>query len=51
MNSIYGLISTDTIYSLPKQVGPAYLPYYPGCVYAALQSTSDELVRLEEKKL
>ena len=44
MDSVYGLISTDVIYDLPKSLGPAYLPFYPGCVYAALPSSSDKLV-------
>ena len=44
VNSIYGLLSTKVIHSLPKVVGPAYLPYYPGCVYVGLPAVNDELV-------
>ena len=46
MNSVYGIISTEPIYSLPELVGPAYLPYFPGCVYAALPSSSDSKVKI-----
>ena len=44
MNSVYGLLSTEAIHSLPKVVGQAYLPLYPGCVYAALPATNEKLV-------
>ena len=44
MNSVYGLLSTETINSLPKVIGSAYLPFYSGCVYAALPLASDGLV-------
>ena len=44
MNSIYGLLSTEVIHSLPKILGPAYLPLYPGYVYAALPATNEKLV-------
>ena len=44
MNSAYGLISTKPICSLPNIVGSAYLPYHPGCIYAALPVVSDRLV-------
>ena len=44
MNSVYGLLSNEALHALPKVVGPAYLPLYPGCVYAALPATNDELV-------
>ena len=44
MNSVYGLLSTEVIHSLPKVLGPAYLPLYPGYVYAALPATNEKLV-------
>ena len=37
-------MSTEPMYELPKVVGPAYLPLYPGYLYAAVPSTSNELV-------
>ena len=46
MNSVYGILSTEPINLLPDLVGPAYLPYFPGCVYAALPSSNDSKVNM-----
>ena len=44
MNSVYGLLSTEAIHALPKVVGHAYFPFYPGCIYAAVPATNGQLV-------
>ena len=44
MNSVYGLLSTEAIHTLPKVVGQAYFPFYPGCIYAALPATNGQQV-------
>ena len=41
MQSVYGLLSTEPICSLPKVIGQAYMPYYPGYVYAAVSSNAN----------
>ena len=44
MNSVYGLLSTESLYCLPNVIGSAYLPYYLGCVYAAVPTVSKKPV-------
>ena len=50
MNSVYGLLSTEPIYSPPNAVGCVYLPYFPGYMYAAIPDVSEKSVNTSELK-